>query len=431
MAGGRAPGLEIETGNSLANKLPVGGDADAGRRKPAQREFGSRSIPRLRLAVAGKPMWARLYSWRRAAPLSARRLRPRRRLATSASRSGRSTACRDVSQSWRTTSTRRRQRRILSCRPAASLVRMRGYLAAHQRGSGMVIAWAWDVYDAELQRAFRHSGEAHQPRPAGTGPRRPTKLCCARSPALGCSSLRVSWRRRPRRRLPPAAPAQRIGPRHPAMTCDPQPPGLSAGPRPRAARCHCRPSAVLAGAAGTTRLAMRLSTLAPASFDPQKLHRRPGYATMARRASPPLWGGVGWGVARCGASVPQLARPHPDPPHKGERIRGTVVLQLDAHKNRDNKSVVLPGSLSLLSDRAHPPVTGSRSLAPAAARGCRSQEAAMAAKNGAIKSPATQSCAGATVATYLGISLTKAVVRFADMGSSSGSRRTCAARTSS
>jgi hypothetical protein len=45
--------------------------------------------------------------------------------------------------------------------------RMRGYLAAHQQGSGMVIAWAWDVYDAELQRAFRLSGEEHTGSTAG------------------------------------------------------------------------------------------------------------------------------------------------------------------------------------------------------------------------------------------------------------------------
>ena len=37
--------------------------------------------------------------------------------------------------------------------------RMRGYLAAHPEGSTTSIAWAWDVYDAELQRAFRLSGE--------------------------------------------------------------------------------------------------------------------------------------------------------------------------------------------------------------------------------------------------------------------------------
>ncbi|HEY4403878.1 MAG TPA: hypothetical protein VGN55_04415 [Xanthobacteraceae bacterium] len=37
--------------------------------------------------------------------------------------------------------------------------RIRGYLAAHTQGSGTAIAWAWDVYDGALQRAFRLSGE--------------------------------------------------------------------------------------------------------------------------------------------------------------------------------------------------------------------------------------------------------------------------------
>jgi hypothetical protein len=37
--------------------------------------------------------------------------------------------------------------------------RIRGYLAAHTEASGTAIAWAWDVYDAELQRAFRLNGE--------------------------------------------------------------------------------------------------------------------------------------------------------------------------------------------------------------------------------------------------------------------------------
>ncbi len=47
--------------------------------------------------------------------------------------------------------------------------RMRGYLAAHAEGSATSIAWAWDVYDAELHRAFRLSGEE----PAGPTVRSP------------------------------------------------------------------------------------------------------------------------------------------------------------------------------------------------------------------------------------------------------------------
>ena len=41
----------------------------------------------------------------------------------------------------------------------ASSYRLRGYLAAHPEGSTTAIAWAWDVYDGELHRAFRLSGE--------------------------------------------------------------------------------------------------------------------------------------------------------------------------------------------------------------------------------------------------------------------------------
>jgi hypothetical protein len=37
--------------------------------------------------------------------------------------------------------------------------RLRGYLAAHPEGGTTAIAWAWDVYDGQLHRAFRLSGE--------------------------------------------------------------------------------------------------------------------------------------------------------------------------------------------------------------------------------------------------------------------------------
>jgi hypothetical protein len=48
--------------------------------------------------------------------------------------------------------------------------RMRGYLAAHAQGSTTSIAWAWDVYDAELHRAFRLSGEERAGPEAGRNP---------------------------------------------------------------------------------------------------------------------------------------------------------------------------------------------------------------------------------------------------------------------
>jgi hypothetical protein len=41
----------------------------------------------------------------------------------------------------------------------AASYRIRGYLAAHSNGAATSIAWAWDVYDAGLHRAFRLGGE--------------------------------------------------------------------------------------------------------------------------------------------------------------------------------------------------------------------------------------------------------------------------------
>jgi hypothetical protein len=45
--------------------------------------------------------------------------------------------------------------------------RLRGYLATRPEGSTTAIAWAWDVYDADLHRAFRLSGEERAGAPAG------------------------------------------------------------------------------------------------------------------------------------------------------------------------------------------------------------------------------------------------------------------------
>jgi hypothetical protein len=45
--------------------------------------------------------------------------------------------------------------------------RIRGYVAAHAEGSGTAVAWAWDVYDAGLQRAFRLNGEERAGASAG------------------------------------------------------------------------------------------------------------------------------------------------------------------------------------------------------------------------------------------------------------------------
>jgi hypothetical protein len=50
--------------------------------------------------------------------------------------------------------------------------RVRAYLAAHPRGATTSIAWAWDVYDAGLQRAVRLSGEEEAGPSAGHAPAR-------------------------------------------------------------------------------------------------------------------------------------------------------------------------------------------------------------------------------------------------------------------
>jgi hypothetical protein len=52
---------------------------------------------------------------------------------------------------------------------SAAAYRLRGYLAAHAQGSTTSIAWAWDVYDAELHRAFRLSGEERAAAAGATG----------------------------------------------------------------------------------------------------------------------------------------------------------------------------------------------------------------------------------------------------------------------
>jgi hypothetical protein len=45
--------------------------------------------------------------------------------------------------------------------------RMRGYVAAHAQRPATSINWAWDVYDRDLHRAFRLSGEAQAGPEAG------------------------------------------------------------------------------------------------------------------------------------------------------------------------------------------------------------------------------------------------------------------------
>jgi hypothetical protein len=44
-------------------------------------------------------------------------------------------------------------------RELAAQYRIRGYVAAHVRGKRTTIAWVWDVYNADQQRAMRIAGE--------------------------------------------------------------------------------------------------------------------------------------------------------------------------------------------------------------------------------------------------------------------------------
>jgi len=52
-------------------------------------------------------------------------------------------------------------------RNASAAFRVRSYLSAQVRGRNTTIAWVWDVYDRDQQRAFRLSGEE----PTGKGNR--------------------------------------------------------------------------------------------------------------------------------------------------------------------------------------------------------------------------------------------------------------------
>jgi hypothetical protein len=52
-------------------------------------------------------------------------------------------------------------------REAAAAYRVRSYLAAQIRGGRTSIAWVWDVYDRDQQRALRLSGEEQTGKPSG------------------------------------------------------------------------------------------------------------------------------------------------------------------------------------------------------------------------------------------------------------------------
>jgi hypothetical protein len=52
-------------------------------------------------------------------------------------------------------------------REATAAYRVRSYLAAQLRGGRTSIAWVWDVYDREQQRALRLTGEEQTGKPSG------------------------------------------------------------------------------------------------------------------------------------------------------------------------------------------------------------------------------------------------------------------------
>ena len=50
---------------------------------------------------------------------------------------------------------------VVLSREGAAQYRIRGYASAHVQGKRTTIAWVWDVYDADLNRALRIAGEEH------------------------------------------------------------------------------------------------------------------------------------------------------------------------------------------------------------------------------------------------------------------------------
>jgi hypothetical protein len=56
---------------------------------------------------------------------------------------------------------------VVSRENGAAAYRVRSYLAAQIRGGRTTIAWAWDVYDRDQQRALRLTGEEQTGKPPG------------------------------------------------------------------------------------------------------------------------------------------------------------------------------------------------------------------------------------------------------------------------
>jgi hypothetical protein len=96
--------------------------------------------------------------------------------------------------------------------------RLRGYLAAHPEGGTTAIAWAWDVYDGELHRAFRLSGEERTTAAASAGKNSEAKNWAAADEALlrriahtGMEQLASFAASPPAPPAPASPPAERSG----------------------------------------------------------------------------------------------------------------------------------------------------------------------------------------------------------------------------
>jgi hypothetical protein len=61
------------------------------------------------------------------------------------------------------------RRLVVAARGSQALYHIRGYVAANADGGATVLAWAFDVYDAERRRAFRINGEERTESSAGNG----------------------------------------------------------------------------------------------------------------------------------------------------------------------------------------------------------------------------------------------------------------------
>jgi hypothetical protein len=146
--------------------------------------------------------------------------------------------------------------------------RVRAYLAAHARGATTSVAWAWDVYDAGLQRAFRLSGEEEAGPPAGHAAARKGSEARGWSAAddavlrsiarTGMQQLVDFMASAPPTPAAPVAPAAPPSPRNGSDTVAsldvPATTPIGGAPEPHAMPLPPR-RPVLAAAAGTTRLA--------------------------------------------------------------------------------------------------------------------------------------------------------------------------------